>query len=230
MTPHLTNIDVIVFDVLGTLVDQPAGLRRAIAEAAPTAEPQLVDTLVAQWQLHVETRQAAISGGYQPYVGSETLDAEAAALILQELSNRGLKAPPAAATLLASASRRLPPWPDSVSGLERLTARLPVLALSNSEPTSLLHLSANSGMRWHAGVSADDVSAYKPAPALYDRAIEVANRPADRILMVAAHAWDLRAAHRAGMRTCYVARPVGDPPRNDDHFDASISSLAELVR
>ena len=30
-----------------------------------------------------------------------------------------------------------------------------------------------------------------------------------RLLMVAAHAWDLRGAQAVGMRTAYVERPVG---------------------
>lgn len=235
MTSYLTGIDVVVFDVLGTLVDQPAGLRRAFADVAPTADPPLIAGLVDRWQHHVDSQQSAIARGQRPYVSSEVLDAEAADVVRRDLSNwaRAKRTPAVdtdAAADLAFVSRRLPPWPDSVAELDRLGARLPVLALSNSEQRSLFHLSANSGMRWHAAVSADDVDAYKPAPQLYERAIEVADRPADRVLMVAAHAWDLRAAQRAGMRTCYVARPVGDPPREDDHFDVAVSGLGELLR
>lgn len=223
-----TEVDVIVFDVLGTLVDQPAGLSAAIAAAVPDADRQIVDALTARWLRHVEDRQLEMADGRRPYAGSDVLDAEAAAVILEEVSSRGLAVDSAAAAELATASERLPPWPDSVAELTRIAQTTPILALSNSAPTTLLHLAANTGMRWHAAVSADDARQYKPAPALYDRAIEVADRPAERILMVAAHAWDLRAAQSAGMRTCFVARPVGDPPNDSDRFDASVEGLNAL--
>lgn len=47
--------------------------------------------------------------------------------------------------------------------------------------------------------------------------------------MVAAHAWDLRGAAAAGMRTAYVERPNGDPPSAEDSFDFTATSLAELA-
>ncbi|MGO1850419.1 haloacid dehalogenase type II [Microbacterium sp.] len=222
------DFDVIVFDVLGTLVDQPAGLRAAIATAVPGADPQVVDALADRWQRHVEDRQLEMAEGSRPYAGSDVLDAEAAAVILEEVSSRGLAVDPVAVGQLATASERLPPWPDSVAELRRIGQRTPVLALSNAAPATLLRLAANSGLRWHEAVSADAVNAYKPAPALYRRAIEVAGRPADRVLMVAAHAWDLRAAQSAGMRTCYVVRPVGDPPNASDSFDARARGLSAL--
>ena len=222
------DVDVIVFDVLGTLVDQPAGLRAAIAAAVPEADPRSVEALTDHWLRHVEDRQAEMAEGGRPYAGSDVLDAEAAEHVLRVASSRGLTVDTASAELLATASERLPPWPDSVAELERIARGVPVLALSNAAPATLLRLAANSGLRWHEAVSADAVNAYKPAPALYRRAIEVGARPADRILMVAAHAWDLRAAQSAGMRTCFVARPVGDPPNDSDRFDARVEGLSAL--
>ena len=47
--------------------------------------------------------------------------------------------------------------------------------------------------------------------------------------MVAAHAWDLRGAQAVGMRTAYVRRPVGDPPRDTDTFDWQFDNLHELA-
>ena len=47
--------------------------------------------------------------------------------------------------------------------------------------------------------------------------------------MVAAHAWDLRAAASHGLRTAFVARPGADRPRHDDHFDLSVPDLRALA-
>lgn len=242
--PQLKDIEVIVFDVLGTLVDEPEGQRSAIREAFPQAAPRQVQSLTESWQRYVADQQAEIAEGRRAYVDSEVLDAEAARAVFDEAAVLGLPTAsdgatepadpqaagpaPAPSARLATASRRLPPWPDSVAELERIAARLPVLALSNAGPTTLLHLAALTGLRWHHAVTAQSVSAYKPAPTLYQRAVQVADRSPERILMVAAHAWDLRAAQNAGMRTCYVDRPVGDPPTASDHFDLTVAGLNEL--
>jgi 2-haloacid dehalogenase len=47
--------------------------------------------------------------------------------------------------------------------------------------------------------------------------------------MVAAHTGDLRGAQAEGMRTGYVHRPVGDPPKGRDDFDGRFGGLDELV-
>ncbi|GAB3634346.1 haloacid dehalogenase type II [Microbacterium shaanxiense] len=226
---HTTDIDVVVFDVLGTLVDEPTGLRSAVHKTMPDADAEQVRSLTERWQRFVADQQHEIAIGTRAYVDSEVLDAEAARNALDAAADMRIATASDAITHLATASRRLPPWPDSAAELDRIANRLPVLALSNAAPTTLLHLAARTGMRWHHAVTAHDVAAYKPSPSLYRRAVHVSGRPPERILMVAAHAWDLRAAQDAGMRTCYVDRPVGDPPTASDRFDLTVAGLNELL-
>ncbi|MGH3587448.1 MAG: HAD-IA family hydrolase, partial [Pseudonocardia sp.] len=95
--------------------------------------------------------------------------------------------------------------------------------------TALLRLGAHAGLRWHLALSGEAVRAYKPAPEVYRLAIDAAGCPPERVLMVAAHAWDLRGARAQGMRTAYVQRPVGDPPTSSDAFDGQFAGLDELV-
>jgi 2-haloacid dehalogenase len=145
------------------------------------------------------------------------------------VANHAGLADPATIARLATAGRRLPPWPDSVAGLERLARQFPVLALSHASRTALLRLNAHAGLRWHQALSSEDVRAYKPAPEVYQHAIDTAGCPPERVLMVAAHAWDLRGAQARNMRTAYVQRPVGDPPTSSDVFDGRFNGLDELV-
>ncbi|WP_431923595.1 haloacid dehalogenase type II [Amycolatopsis tucumanensis] len=215
------DIEVVVFDVLGTLVDEPSGLRAAIREAVPSAG----DELLAVWQEHIETEQARIGRGERDYADSEVLDAEAAQLV----AGRAGITDPAVIARLATAGQRHPAWPDSVAGLDQLSRRFPVLALSNASHAALLRLNAHAGLRWHQALSSADVRVYKPAPEIYRHAIDVAGRAPDRVLMVAAHAWDLRGAQAVGMRTAYVHRPVGDPPAQSDSFDLRVDGLDGLV-
>lgn len=221
----IRDIEVVVFDVLGTLVDEPRGLRAAMREAVPASDEAAVDHLLALWQQHCEAEQRRIRQGLRPYVGTEALDAEAARLV----AGRAGLLDPAAIARLATAGRRLPPWPDSVAALEQLARRFPLIGLSNAGRTALLRLNAHAGLRWHQALSAEAVQAYKPAPEVYRLALDAAGCPPERVLMVAAHAWDLRGAQAVGMRTAYVRRPVGDPPASDDAFDWRFDELGQLV-
>ncbi|GHE78479.1 haloacid dehalogenase [Amycolatopsis deserti] len=219
--PGTPDIEVVVFDVLGTLVDEPSGLRAAIREAVPGAGDELLEL----WQEHIEREQDRIGRGERAYATSEVLDTEAARLV----AGRAGVTDPAVVARLATAGQRLPAWADSVAGLERLSRRFPVVALSNASHAALLRLNAHAGLRWHQALSSEDVRAYKPAPEIYQHAIDTAGCAPDRVLMVAAHAWDLRGAQAKGMRTAYVHRPVGDPPSEGDAFDLRVDGLDELI-
>ncbi|WP_405875834.1 MULTISPECIES: haloacid dehalogenase type II [unclassified Streptomyces] len=219
------EIDALVFDVLGTLVDEPAGIRAGIRALAPSLDEPGTEELLAQWQQHIEREQRRILDGDRPYLPSDVLDLEAARVVADAAGVDD----PAAIEALALSARRLPPWPDTVAGLARLSERFPLIGLSNASRTALLGLNAHAGLRWHQAVSAEDARTYKPEPAVYQLAVAVSGRPPERLLMVAAHAWDLRGAQRLGLRTAYVARPVGDPPGSSDRFDLYADDLADLA-
>jgi 2-haloacid dehalogenase len=221
----IRDIEVVVFDVLGTLVDEPSGLRAGIREAVPASDEAHVDELLALWQRYGERQQQRIGQGDRAYANTSVIDAEAAQLVA---ARAGLTDPPTVARL-ATAGRRLPPWGDSLAGLEQLSRHLPVLGLSNAAHTALLRLNTHAGLRWHQALSAETAQAYKPAPEVYQLALDIAGCAPDRVLMVAAHAWDLRGAQAKGMRTAYVHRPVGDPPTGRDDFDGRFDGLDQLV-
>ncbi|MFC4470176.1 haloacid dehalogenase type II [Streptomyces xiangluensis] len=220
-----SDIEVVVLDVLGTMVDEPGGLRAAIRDAVPASDDASADQLLIVWQEHVEHEQRRIEEQSRAYANTEIIDREAA----QRVADRAGLTGSEAIGRLATASQRLEPWNDSVAGLTRLTRRFPVLGLSNAGRATLLRLNAYAGLRWHQALSAEDARAYKPAPEVYQLAIDAAGCPPERVLMVAAHAWDLRGAQAAGMRTAYVHRPGGDPPKGTDTFDRRSNTLDELV-
>ncbi|MFI2213960.1 haloacid dehalogenase type II [Streptomyces sp. NPDC020141] len=219
------EIDAIVFDVLGTLVNEPAGIRAGVHALDPSLDGPGTERLLSLWQRHIEREQRRVLDGEREYLPSDLLDLEAARLVADAAGVDD----PAAAASLALAGRRLPPWPDTLAGLARLAERFPLIGLSNASRTALLELNAHAGLRWHQALSAEDARTYKPDPAVYRLAVTVSGRPPERLLMVAAHAWDLRGAQRLGLRTAYVSRPVGDPPASSDAFDLYAEDLADLA-
>ncbi|MCX2732121.1 haloacid dehalogenase type II [Saccharopolyspora sp. NFXS83] len=222
---EIRDVEVVVFDVLGTLVDEAGGLRAEIRDAVPASGGAAIDELFALWQQHVDIEQRRIGRGDRAYVNSDVIDGEAA----MRVADRAGLGDPATIARLATAGRRLPPWDDSVAGLQQLARHHPVLGLSNASGAGLLRLNAHAGLRWHRALSAEAVLAYKPAPEVYQLAVDTAGCPPERVLMVAAHAWDLRGARAMGMRTAYVHRPGGDPPTNSDVVDGRFNGLDELA-
>jgi 2-haloacid dehalogenase len=219
------DIEVVVFDVLGTMVDEPGGLRAAIRDAVPASDDASVDQLLTVWREHVEHEQQRIEEESRAYANSEIIDREAA----HRVADRAGLTDPVVIERLATARQRLKPWDDSLAGLTRLARRFPVLGLSDASRATLLRLNAYAGLRWHQALSAEDAQAYKPAPEVYQLAVDAARCPSERVLMIAAHAWDLRGAQAVGMRTAYVQRLVGDPPNGSDTFDWQSDSLDKLV-
>jgi 2-haloacid dehalogenase len=219
------DVDVIFFDVLGTMVDEPGGIAQGLRTLRPDLDDTSTEELVSAWLGLVDEQQRAVAEGRRPYADSTVLDLEAARRLAGEIGVSDADA----VRSLASSAQRLDPWPDSVAALDRIAARFPVVALSNASRAALTRINVSAGLRWHQALSAEDARTYKPRPEVYRLAVSTAGCAPHRLLMVAAHAWDLRGAQAVGLRTAYVARPVGDPPRSTDSFDLSVSSLDELA-
>jgi 2-haloacid dehalogenase len=77
---------------------------------------------------------------------------------------------------------------------------------------------------------------YKPDPEVYRGAVELLATSAERVMLVAAHPLDLRAAQAQGLRTAFVSRPLEhgpkEPPKDEpgDEFDFAVKSLEELAQ
>ena len=112
--------------------------------------------------------------------------------------------------------RELPPHPEVAESLDRLRAAgLRLATLTNSTRVVAEAQMENSGLRdfFEQILSADDEGRLKPAPEPYRMAAESLGVEVEGIRLVAAHAWDVAGALRAGCAAAFVARPgmVFDP-------------------
>lgn len=85
------DIEVVVFDVLGTMVDEPGGLRAAIRDAVPASDDASVDHLLTFWQEHVEAQQQLIAENHRAYANTEVIDREAAQHVARVPRDAGLE-------------------------------------------------------------------------------------------------------------------------------------------
>ncbi len=112
--------------------------------------------------------------------------------------------------------RQLPPHPDVRPGLERLRAagfRLASLTNSTEQVAQAQLDHAGLTEYFEQILSVDTVQRFKPAAEAYRMAAERFQVPIGDIRLVAAHAWDIAGALRAGCAAAFVARPgkVLDP-------------------
>jgi 2-haloacid dehalogenase len=111
---------------------------------------------------------------------------------------------------IVSGLQNLPPHPEVEENLSRLRdAGIRLVAMTNSTQQVADAQIDNSGLREYFGqvLSADAVKRLKPAPEPYRMAAQRLGVEIGQIRLVAAHAWDVAGAMRAGCAAAFVARP-----------------------
>jgi 2-haloacid dehalogenase len=131
--------------------------------------------------------------------------------------------------------RSLPPYPEVPSALQRLRATgTPMVALANSTEAFARDQLSNAGLvqLFDQVLSADAVKRLKPAREPYEMAARELGVAIGDMRLVAAHAWDIAGALRAGASAAFVARPgmVLDPlaPR-PDIVGADLAEVADRL-
>ena len=219
------EIDTLLFDTLGTVVDESGSMRAELGAALDQAgSGERTQELAAAWERRFAVLVGAIVDG-APWRSTDDLNAQALADVLRD----GPRLPEATMARLGRAGHRLRPWPDAQQALGRLARRFTIVALSNGNLSMLTDLFAAGGLTWHGVLSGELVHAYKPDPAVYRLALDRLELDPRRTLMVAAHPWDLRAAAALGLRTAYIERAGEGTPDPSDVFDLSVPDLAALA-
>lgn len=131
--------------------------------------------------------------------------------------------------------RELPPHPEVAESLGRLRdAGIRLATLTNSTQQVAEAQMESSGLKdyFEQNLSADSVSRLKPAPEPYRMAAESLGVEIGEIRLVAAHAWDVAGALRAGCAAAFVARPgmVLDPlVERPDVVGADLAEVADRI-
>lgn len=215
---------VCVFDVNETLLD--------LAALDPLFERAFGDAGVRRsWfqQVLQSAFLATITGAYSDFgaIGAAALEmtAEREGVRLSEGDRRSI----------LGGMRELPPHPEVPAALDLLRdAGLRLAALTNNTAEVAEAQLENAGIsdRFERILSADTVRRLKPAPEPYRAAAEALGVETSQVRLVAAHAWDVAGAMRAGCAAAFVARPgmvldpLAEPP---DVVGADLSEVAALI-
>ena len=233
----LLQVKAFVFDVFGTVVDWRGGVAR---EAAPFlarygkagAQPE---AFADAWRARYVPAMRKVIGGERPFVRLDVLHRENLLDVLPEFGIDPNAVPAETLDELNLAWHRLDPWPDSISGLQRLKARHIIAPLSNGNIRLMVDMAKRAGLPWDAILGAEVARTYKPDPQAYLRTAEVLMLEPEEVCLVAAHNNDLDAARKCGLRTAFVARPHEHGPgqtvdvKAASDWDVVVNDMNELA-
>ena len=228
-----TDVQVLAFDIFGTVVDWHGSIVREVQALYPQVD---ANAFALAWR-----------AGYQPAM-QRVRSSELGWTLIDDLHRMVLDGilPRFGLAHLGEAERRhlnrawhrLDAWPDSVEGLTRLKRRYTITSLSNGNIGLLADMARRAGLPWDCILSAEVFRAYKPDPATYLGVTRVFDLPPPQVMLVAAHHDDLAGARACGLRTAYIERPhefgaaqpkdVSPQPGNDLHC-ASLAALADQL-
>jgi len=233
------KIDALTFDVFGTLADWRRGI---IEEGARLRGDTLPPVPLETW-MKVADQWMRL---YGKWVSSYIRDGqpEGRWINLDEVLRQAYwdvwydhlfldEMPHDANEKLSTVWSRLPAHADAIAGFNRLDDHFTLAALSNANRVMQVSLKESTGLPFGCLLSAEAVKQYKPSPLIYRMALKSLGRPADRVLMVAAHTFDLNAARKEGFRTALITRegePGSDPSGLDHEADFVVSDIDELSR
>jgi 2-haloacid dehalogenase len=190
---------VLVFDVNETLLDMSAldpHFQRAFGDAALRVE--WFQTMLQSAFL------TTIAGPYKPF--GEHFRAALAITALR----RNLRIDPEDERAILAGVRTLPAHPDAKPALERLRSagfRLAALTNSTAEVEEAQLRNAGLADLFDKALSADTGKRLKPAAEAYTNAARELGVKVGEMRMIAAHAWDVHGAVRAGCAAAFVERP-----------------------
>lgn len=210
----------LVFDVNETLSDMST-LAQRFADVG-VAE-QLADTWFASL---LRDGFALTAAGVNP-----TFADIAQELLQQHLANE-VADPVAGAEHIMAGFGELPVHADVVPGIRDLAGLgVRLMTLSNGSASVADGLLSRSGIRaeFEQLLSVENAALWKPARSAYEYALQVSSLPADEVMLVAVHPWDIDGACRAGLRTAWINRGGRDYPGYFSRPDVVATSVADLA-
>ena len=207
-----------VFDAYGTLYDVHSVIRRC--ETCFPGKGMQLSQLWRAKQLEY-TWQRSLMQRYAPF-SQVTREALAYSCTALGLSHREHE------EALMAEYVHLAPFPEVKAALERLKMKRAIL--SNGSPDLLDPLVRNSGLKFDAVLSVDELRIYKPAPQVYELAVKRLKVAKERIGFVSSNCWDAIGAKSFGFRVYWINRSGAPLDRLGFTPDEQVKSLDEVLR
>jgi 2-haloacid dehalogenase len=211
------KLDALVFDAYGTLFDVHSVMR--LCEACWPGKGTALSIAWRAKQLEY-TWQRSLMRAYRPFseVTRDALEQSCEALGVPLFSPQKEE--------LMGEYLKLSLFSDVPGALQKLDGKKAIL--SNGSPDMLEPLVKQSGLRFDAVLSVDELKIFKPAPEVYALAVKRLGIAADRIGFVSSNCWDALGAKAFGFNAFWINRSAAPVDRLGVRPDAVLKSLGDL--
>ena len=208
----------LVFDAYGTLFDVHSVAARCEAfwpgKGAQLSQLWRAKQLEYTWQRSLMQRYAPFS-----QITREALEYACSFLHLAFDAQKE--------KVLMEEYRRLAPFADVPGALKMLKGRK-LAILTNGSPDMIAPLVEHSGLAFDAVLSVDEVGVFKPAPEVYQLAVEALRVKKNEIGFVSSNCWDAIGAKSFGFSVYWINRANAPVDRTGFAPDAQLASLGDL--
>ncbi len=203
MSDQTGALQVLAFDVFGTVVDWHSSVAREIEQLVPGTDG---NAFALAWRAGYVPAMRRVMSGELGWTLIDDLHRMILDTILIEFGITHLDE--SQRHHLNRCWHRLDAWSDSVEGLTRLKKRFVICSLSNGNIGLLTNMAKHAGLPWDCILSAEVFGKYKPDPATYLGVARIFDVTPKQVMMVAAHQEDLLAARSFGLQTAYIERAL----------------------
>ena len=219
---NLSNIQALTFDVFGTVHDWRSTIIREMQQLDPDID---AEAFADGWRAGYQPAMNRVRSGELPWMNIDAIHRMLLDDLLIEFNITGMSE--AEIDHLNRVWHRIEPWPDAREGLKRLRERFLVATLSNGNVALLTNMAKNADMRWDCILSAELAHHYKPDPEVYLTAASLLGLDPSKVMMIAAHNGDLKAAKAVGFAGAFVLRPTEFGPNQTTNLEAD--PVADVV-
>ncbi|KAK3315449.1 HAD-like domain-containing protein [Apodospora peruviana] len=218
------KIKAVFFDFMGTCLDWH---KSVTASFPPSVSQSDASKLALEWR-----RRYFMSNSFrvQQDLGPEDIDTTLARTLEHILRDDPLESVTLSDAQKAdfdtsetkqrmiSAWHNQPAWPEVPKAIQtiRRDLGLEVFVHANGTTRLQLDLTRSSGLSFDMLFSSQLLGVYKPDPKAYAKGLELVKLQPEEVVLVAAHAYDLRGAKECGMKTIYVHRWTDDVDEDMD--------------
>lgn len=208
----------LVFDAYGTLYDVHSVVRRC--DQFWPGKGAALSQLWRQKQLEY-TWQRSLMRRYLPF---SQITREALAYACESLK---LALSAANTEALMQEYLKLAAYPDVPGAQARF--KLKQAILSNGSPDMLEPLVRHSGLRFDAVLSVDELKVYKPAPEVYQLAVDRLGVAKEAVAFVSSNCWDALGAKSFGFRVYWINRAQAPVDALGFQPDQIVGGLDEVL-
>ncbi|KAF5234558.1 hypothetical protein FAUST_7538 [Fusarium austroamericanum] len=224
-------IKAVFFDFMGTCLDWHSSVVNALPPAIPKPN---ASELALEWRRkYFVANSERLAQRLEPEDIDDTL-IRVLDNILDDMPDYKPHFNPEIKKQLIDAWHAQPAWPEVRKAIESIRNDLGLEVFVHANGTTRLQLDLThfAGLNFNMLFSSQLLGTYKPDPEAYNKALRLVKLQPEEVVLVAAHAYDLRGAQAVGMKTIYIHRWTDDVDEDMEkvkgEFGAFLEGMEEL--